>query len=292
MKKLLIFLSIITYFGVLAYSIENTDFLSLQGLSARTLAMGEVTTMLDLGADSVFANPAVLQNSKRLEILTSYARPLEESTQLGFAAGPFNTPYGSFGVGALSFRPDLLTRTSTVNILGDFQANDSAIILSYSKSFFDNLLLGVNLAHLTSIIDTNSATAWSTDAAVTYKVLPNFSLSAIGKNIFSTNLKWNTSSGAEETLARQLIVGGAGSLQLFDRKLNLAGQLASTSLRSEVALGMEYEATRYASLRLGTNSRYPLSLGLGLNLWQLRLDYAYLTQQYFNTQKVTLSILF
>lgn len=294
MKKSILVYTIFIILAGFAVAVENTDFLTMQGLSARTIAMGEVNVMPDLGADSVFANPAVLGNSSHLEILTSYARPLAESSQIGIAAGPWTTAYGRFGVGLINFTPDSLTETNTVNILGDLHANDSAVILSYSNRVFENLSYGLNLAYLNTTIGTSQASAWSTDAAISYKFIPQFALSVIGKNIFSTNLKWNAASNAEEKLARQLVIGSAGSLQVFDRKLSLAGQLSTTgsNSKSDLAFGSEYEVTRYAALRIGTNSRYPMTLGLGLYLWQLRLDYAYLTQEYYNSQKITFSILF
>jgi len=290
MNKYILITTLFLLTAVASLAVENKDFLSYQGLSARTLAMGELTGIKTCGADAVFSNPALLVSEKRMEILSSYSNPLGQSTQWGIAVAPISLGVGKLGFGYLGFQPDTLKQTSTTMIIGDLAADDKTLLLGYGIPLFSGISAGVNMGYVESTIGSISGTGWTLDAGALYRCSDSLSLTALIKNLFATSLSWT--NGTNETFARQYSVGAELEVELMNNPAVLELKMANQSFGDalEVSAGAEYVYNRFLSLRAGTNARYPVTLGLGLNLWNLTLDYAYLAQSYFSTQKISFSI--
>lgn len=176
-------------------------------------------------------------------------------------------------------RPDL-------NRITFFNAADWAVYFSYAKQFAENLSYGVNLKLIRRNIGEFHGTGIGFDVAALYTPSENLSFGANFQDVTTTLVAWNT--GTNELISPTLRIGGTYLVDVLGGRL---GPVFDTDIRFEgrkfsaiahvgpVSLdphgGIEFDYKKMVALRVGYNDIKNLTLGAGVHLRKLDIDYSF-----------------
>lgn len=263
--------------------------LSLAGVGARPMALGQAYTAVADDTNAVFTNPAGLGGQNSWGITTMSTKLLNR-VDYKLVGAVYPTELGTFGIGYLSASTPagyLTTDKVSISSASAISYGSSMINLSYGRdlseamhmnSTLGKLYVGANVKALSSTFNGVDGTGngSSCDVGLIFKPNDRLSTGLTFKNIGS-NITWN--SGADEKLARSL---NAGAAYNFDRGL------ASLDLQMGGGLsllrgGIEYQPFNLLVLRAGLNQSVTglnetannLSGGVGVKLNGFTFDYAY-----------------
>lgn len=284
------------------------EFLSL-GAGARYAGLGGAGVALSNDVTAGYYNPANLS-----KILYPQIAVFHESR----FAGLFNYDYGAgalpidslqtvaasiirFGYGEIKdTRNALIDRDGNGEINEDDRidpsrirlgsAADWAFIGSYARVINERLSVGGNVKILyRSILDTS---AWGVgiDLGARYTPLNNLELGATLFDATKSTLAWET--GHQEFIVPSLRLGGAYLLNIAEKHgisptvdaiLRFEGRHETTMLdlnfaSMDVAAGLEYAYANKVFARAGYSELGQLSVGAGLKLPKLNIDYAFTTE--------------
>jgi len=167
-----------------------------------------------------------------------------------------------------------------------FNSADWAIYFSYAKQYSEHLFYGANLKLIRRDIGEYHATGIGFDLGGIYQPTENFSLGANVQDITTTLIAWNT--GTNELISPTLKVGGAYLFEIFGGRL---GPSFDTDIRfegrkfSSIAYlgpmsfdphgGIEFDYKKTVALRVGYDNVKNLTLGAGVHLRKLDIDYSF-----------------
>ena len=179
----------------------------------------------------------------------------------------------------LDGRPDLTQITY-------FNAADWAVYFTYAKQQSEHFSYGANLKLIRRDIGDFHATGIGFDLGGLYTPTPNFSLGFNAQDITTTLVAWNT--GTNELISPTLKVGGAYQFELLGGRF---GPVFDTDVRFEnrrfsaianlgpVSFdphgGVEFDYKKVVALRVGYNDVKSLTLGAGVHLRKLDIDYSF-----------------
>ncbi len=168
-----------------------------------------------------------------------------------------------------------------------FNAADYAFFITYSKRQSEKFSYGVNLKVISRSIDNGSAWGLGFDLGAIYSPSPNFRLGANLQDITTTYLAWNT--GRKELITPTAKVGGSYDIAIFktgritpaldfdirfeNRKFASLAHLGPVSF--DMHAGMEYGFKDLFAIRVGYNDVKQLTLGAGIKLPKLNIDYSF-----------------
>lgn len=282
-----------------------SEFLSL-GAGARSAGLGGTGTALSNDVTAGYYNPA------NLSLLTHPQIAIFHESRF---AGLFNYDYGAgalpidarqtvafsiirFGAGDISD-----TRNALIDVNGNGEideddrldpnlirigsAADWAFIGSYARTINDKLAVGGNVKILyRSILDT-SAWGLGIDIGARYQALEHLRLGATLFDATKSTLAWET--GHQEFIVPSLRLGGAydltiagkhGIIPTLDAVFRFEGrsEAANADLgfaSMDVAAGLEYGYNEKFFARAGYSELGQLSIGAGVKLPKLNIDYAF-----------------
>lgn len=185
-----------------------------------------------------------------------------------------------------------------------FNAADWAFIATYSKRQSDKFSYGVNLKVITRSLDEGSAWGIGFDVGAVYNVTPKFRVGANMMDITTTLLAWSP-TGRKELITPTAKVGGSYDIEFlktgritpavdFDvrfenRKFASLANLGPVSF--DMHAGLEYGFKDLFAIRVGYNDVKQLTLGAGVKLPKLNIDYSFAkfdgTDQLGNTHRVS-----
>jgi hypothetical protein len=290
------------------------DFLQL-GNGARSLAMGNAVIAIVTDATSGYWNPAGLSETPFVSATGMHEARFDNTVQYDFASIAF--PLGKNSGAALSILhvgiSDIKdTRSAFVDVYGDgifhgddyidytkvtsFGNYDWGILFSYGQKKDSLFSYGATAKVIFRKLDQeNHATGFGIDLGARYHITPELTLAAVGQDITTTLLSY--SSGDKELVSPTLKLGAAylwdvlsNSDHLFlptidaDIRFENLGSLAEVHagpLSADLHFGLEYQFKKLIALRAGYNDLKMLSLGAGVHLPKLDVDFAY---QSFNAQ--------
>ncbi len=187
-----------------------------------------------------------------------------------------------------------------------FNSNDYAFYLTYSKKHSDNFSYGANFKVIRRTIAEESAWGLGFDLGLHYKPMERLLLGANIQDITTTYLAWST--GKKENISPTAKIGGAYILDVpflngtiipavdFDIRFENR-QTASNFYVGPMSFdfhgGLEYTYNNLFSIRGGYNEIGNLTLGAGVKLPKINIDYSFAKfdgdDQLGNTHRISLT---
>jgi hypothetical protein len=290
------------------------EFLQL-GTGARSLAMGGAAIAITNDPTSGYWNPAGLSELQYPGIAGMHEARFDNTVQHDFAAIAF--PLGKDGGASISVLhigiSDIKdTRSAFVDRNGDgilngddyldyskvtsFGNYDWGVFFSYGQKKDSLFSYGATVKVIFRKLDAdNNATGFGIDVGAKYHLTPSLTLAAVGEDITTTLLSY--SSGTKELVSPTLKLGAGYLWDIFSDSTHLLLPAVDADIRfenlgslSEVHLGpissdfhfgLEYQFKRIIAIRAGYSDLKMFTIGAGVKLPRLSIDYAF---QSFNGQ--------
>lgn len=316
------FLSVKAETGVAKYA---GDFMSL-GVGGRALGMGGAFVALASDVTAGYWNPAglsrinypqfTLMHDEQFGSLVNYdygavAIPFGSRTSLGFSVIRLgvddiaNTQQAGYNL----VTGDPLSDPNDPNFRVDpsrvtyFNAADWAFYFTYSKKETDDFTYGANVKIIRRELGDASATGIGLDVGLWYRPFENVQLGANLQDITTTFLAWTT--GRNELISPTMKIGSAYFIEAFGGRFAPAvdfdvrfenRRYASTAHLGPVSLdlhsGLEYQFKSLVALRIGYSDVKQLTMGAGVRLPKLNIDYSFAKfdgiNQLGNTHRISL----
>lgn len=284
------------------------EFLAL-GVGGRALALGGAYVGLARDASAGYWNPAALSMLNYPEIQLMHEERFAGLLNYDFGSVAF--PVGtdaSIGVSVIRLGVDNIadTRLAGVDVNGNpvspdqyenavrlnydkityFTAANWAFFLTYALRHSETFSYGFNVKLIRHTIANTSALGIGFDASLLYSPFNDFSLGVNIQDITTTLVAWST--GTNELISPTVKVGAAYSLEIlggvlspvFDvdvrfenRKTASVAHLGPVSFDPHA--GIEYDYKKAVAFRVGYSDVKQVTLGVGLHLRKLDIDYAY-----------------
>ena len=201
---------------------------------------------------------------------------------------------------------------STGEAEGYFGDSENAFMFSFARKFeFElnlggglspdwipsELAIGVSYKYIDQHLDNSRGSGQGIDAGALFRMMSNrkaegapFRSIAFGVNlqdVAKTTVKWNTASNAKDVAALTLKVGAAVSQWIQPLRTDLTLVFDKDTGESEgTYFGGELAIKRVVALRMGSHDN-DLTVGVGLRIKNLRLDYACVGYQLQTTHRVS-----
>ena len=247
------------------------------GAGARPIAMGGASAAVTDDATATVWNVAGLSKVKSTAVASMYnARDNDLDRKHNFLAIAKSVEgIGTFGIAWINAGVDDIDRYSSSDVHeGSFDSSENAFLLSYG-AVFDPVRLGGGIKVLHQKLDPQDDDTdlgfGGLDVGVMADPVEAITLGLTIQNIFG--------KVADANVPIQVRLGVALRL-LPEESLLLAVDLdkAFVELEGETALlhmGVEYWAADLIGFRLGVTSERDFSAGLGINIEDILVDYAY-----------------
>lgn len=305
MKKIL-FLIIFLSVNLFSQSFVKygNEFLKI-GVGGRQLGMGGAGSSVISDVTSGFWNPSALANLKETEFILQHDERYGELVNFDYFALAY--PYKDQFTVALSIIrlgvegiPD--TRNALIDADGNgimdnydridydkvtyHNASDWAFIISYAQKYSDKISYGANIKLIYRDLMSNSAMGIGFDVGLRYIPFDNFFTGASISDVTSTYLSWDT--GRKELIPPMLKIGAGYNFNVFngiltpvlDIDFHFDGRKysAMTSVGPigiDLHSGIEFLYKDIVAIRAGYNEVKQITLGAGLKIYRLSLDYAF-----------------
>jgi len=290
--------------GVAKYAGE---FISL-GVGGRALGLGGAYVALGNDVTAGYWNPAGLARISYPQLTLMHDERFGSLVNYDYGAVAF--PFGSqstIGVSLLRLGVDDIpdTRNAGVDINGNltydpsqfsrvdpnrvmyFNAADWAMYVSYARAYSEDFSYGANVKLIRRELGDHGATGIGVDIGVWYTPLDNLLLGANFQDVTTTFLAWDT--GTNELISPTLKVGSAYLIEAFggrfapamdfdirfeNRRTASLAHLGPVSV--DLHTGMEYQFKDLIALRVGYSDIKQLTLGAGVHLPKLNIDYSFM----------------
>ena len=283
------------------------EFMSI-GVGGRALAMGGAYSALATDATGGYWNPAAIAWVDYPQIFAMHDSRFAGIENYDY--GAVLIPYGSnatVGISILRLGVDGIpdTRNAALDANGNhvpvfqqdgsidyasvsyFNAADWAMYFSYGKRASDDFSYGANVKLIRRSLGDAGAFGIGFDAAVLYKATNELTLAANAQDVTTTLLAWST--GTKELISPTLKLGAAYVLLIGTKHRIIPAcdldvrfenrQFASMAHLGPVSIdphvGFEYTYNRAVSIRAGINDIKQWTVGAGVKLPKLNLDYSY-----------------
>ncbi len=258
------------------------------GAGARSMAMGGAFTGLADDASAPYFNPAGLAFLDEHQLMVMHA-PLFIDTSYNYiaSANPLGDRLGALALSDAMLLSDGFQLRDTNNQLLDENGslNNNAILGSYARKITQKLAVGGNAKFIQQKVAGFSDSTLGMDAGVLYKPAPVISMGLFLGNFNSPSIKLQTS----EDIYRPITRFGLAS-EIFKGRLVLTADMTKVSQQDNLfAAGAELAANRFFSIRTGFNANRSYTLGMGLNMKKLRVDYAFSNTDIGQFNKVSLT---
>jgi len=307
--------------GVAKYAGE---FISL-GVGGRALAMGGAYVALANDVTAGYWNPAGLAHLNYPQIALMHDEQFGSLVNHDY--GAVAIPVGgrtSIGLSLIRLGVDDIpdTRNAGVDINGNvtydpnqfsrvdpdrvtyFNAADYALYFTYAQRYSDDFTYGANVKLIRRDLGDASATGIGFDVGVWYTPFENIVLGANIQDITTTFLAWST--GRNELISPTMKVGSAYLIEALGGRFAPAldvdvrfenRKYASTAHLGPVSFdlhgGLEFQFKDLIALRAGYSDVKQLTMGAGMHLPKLNVDYSFAkfdaTGQLGNTHRISVT---
>ena len=275
------------------------------GLGGRALSMGGAYVAAANDVTGAYWNPASLMRTQYPEIGLMYEQRFGGllNYNYGGVSWPFSKKYSlalTVTRSAVDDMPD--TRNALIDLngngmldpgerldkskIGSFNNADWAMYLTYAFRSSEKLSLGVNLKLVARTLADASAYGVGFDIGAQYAVTPRFFVGANLQDITTTLIAWST--GTNDLVSPTFKIGAAyafdvpGGTLMPALDFDIMGenrQFASLVNAGPVSFnpraGLEYQFRNLFAIRAGYNDTQNFTVGAGVHLPKLNLDYAY-----------------
>lgn len=282
------------------------EFLAI-GVGGRALAMGSAQVAIANDVTSGYWNPAGLARINYPQVVLMYEGRFGNLINYNYGAAAI--PYGndmSFGVSIMRLSIDGIpdTRNALYDANGDgkldmgtgdrlditkiseFSNADWAMYLTFAKRQSENFYWGANVKLISRSLAEYSAFGIGFDIGAVYKPLENLYLGANIQDITTTLVAWST--GRNELISPTAKVGAAYALQIFSGTLmpvvdldlrfenrRFASLFNVGPVSFDARAGFEYKFKNIFAVRAGYNDIKQFTLGAGIFLPKLQIDYSF-----------------
>jgi len=280
------------------------EFLAI-GVGARPLGMGGAFVALASDVTAGYWNPALLSKINYPQL--SLMHDERFGNLVNYDYGSVGVPFGknaTLGFSIIRMGIDDIpdTRNALIDLNGNgildpgerldpdrisrFNSADYAFYLTYSKKHNDNFFYGANLKVIRRNIAEASAWGLGFDLGAYWSPIDRLYLGANIMDITSTYLSWST--GKKEVIIPTAKIGTAYEFDVWkgtlipavdfdvrfeNRKTASNAHLGPVSF--DMHAGLEYNFQSLFSLRVGYNEIGNLTLGAGIKLPKLNIDYSF-----------------
>ena len=284
------------------------EFLAL-GVGGRALGMGGAHTAVVNDVTAGYWNPAGLARIDYPQIVLMHEEHFGNLVNYNY--GAVAIPYGndmSFGISVIRLSIDGIpdTRDALVDrITGqviyditnpyaridyskikEFNNTDYAFYLTFAKRQSEDFYWGANVKIISRSIAEYSAFGIGFDAGAYYKPMDNLHLGASIQDITTTLVAWST--GTNELISPTLKLGAAYGIEFlggtfmptmdFDIRFEnrqFASNFNVGPVSFDVHSGVEYSYKGLFSVRAGYSDVKQITLGAGVRLPKLNIDYSF-----------------
>jgi len=280
------------------------EFLAI-GVGGRALGLGGAYVALANDASAGYWNPAALVRINYPEIMVMHDERFGNLMNYDF--GAVAIPYGpdaSLGFSVIRMGIDGIpdSRNAWVDANGNgvfddnnrpdydrityFNSADWAFYLTYAKKVNEELSYGANVKIIRRDIADGSATGIGFDAGLLYVPLSELALGLNVQDVTTTLVAWNT--GRNELITPTAKVGATYFVEAFggrfapalDLDMRLENRRFSAfahiwRLSIDPRIGLEFEFRNTVALRLGYSDVRQITVGAGLHLRKLDIDYCF-----------------
>lgn len=282
------------------------EFISL-GVGGRALGMGGAFVALANDVTSGYWNPAGLSHLNYPQVALMHDE--RYGSLVNYDYGAIGLPVGpttSWGLSVVRLGVDDIVdnREAGIDINGNptndplkirgydqskinyFNAADWAFYVTYSKKQSDDFSYGANLKVIRRSLGDASATGIGLDIGLWYMPMENVLLGANLQDVTTTFLAWNT--GTNELISPTMKIGSAYLIEVlggrlapaidFDIRFENRRSASSFNLGPvsfDAHVGTEFLFRDAVAFRVGYNDVKQWSMGAGLRLPKLNIDYSY-----------------
>lgn len=280
------------------------EFLSI-GVGGRPLGMGGAYVAVVNDVTAAYWNPAALSNLNYPQL--SLMHDERFGNLVNYDYGGVGFPLGtsaSIGFSIIRLGVDDIpdTRNALIDLNGNgildpgeridpnkvtfFNAADYAMFLTYAKKQSDKFSYGANLKVIRRDLAEESAWGLGFDIGATYNPVGRLFLGANLQDITTTYLSWST--GRKEVITPTAKIGSAYQFDFlngvitpaidFDVRFEGRENSANANLGPvsfDMHAGMEYTYKDIFSIRTGYNDLGNLTLGAGVKLPKINIDYSF-----------------
>lgn len=292
MNKVIFFSLLLISFGSFSYSQNTYDFLRLDG-SARAGALGGSFVSNNDDANVIFYNPAGIELLEGNPASFSFVKHLLDINLATFSYSQEFEDIGRFGAaikyinyGSFDEADEFGTR------LGEFGANEMALIVGYANNLDENFYYGANAKFIYSGIADRSSTALALDLGLHYAIPDKnwyfgFAILNIGSQISSY---YDT----KEDLPLDVAIGVSKKLENLPAKISLDFHKLNQDRDNfgerfkAFTVGVEFTLSKVMKLRLGYDNELRtdfkigstagiagFNAGLGVKVSDYQFDYGY-----------------
>ncbi len=286
------------------------DFLTI-GVGGRALGMGSAYTSVANDVTAGYWNPAGLAQIKYPEIMLMHDQRYADAVSFNYGAGAMALSKDeTVGLSVIVLNVSGIPNTQnagvdangnpispTDNLVGGlsrldyskitfFSATDVAVIGSYAKRASDNFSYGANVKFIRRSIGSTYGTGIGFDVGALYTPFSNFRLGANLQNATTTVVAWTT--GTTEVSTPTLATGASYNLSLgpvnvlpaVDLLFNADNLGASSTvhlgpLSADLRAGAEVSYKNVIAIRAGYNEVKQFTVGAGIHLPKLEIDYSF-----------------
>jgi len=280
------------------------EFLAI-GVGGRALGLGGAYAALANDATAGYWNPAGLARIDYPETVLMHDERF--GGLLNYDYGAVAIPYGpdvslGLSVSRLSVDDIADTRNALIDFNGNgildpndridssrvsyFNAADWAITFTYAQRGSADLFYGANLKFIRRIVGSSSATGIGFDAGVLYSPMENLFLAANAQDITTTLIAWST--GRNELITPTLKLGATYFIEAFsgrfaptmdvdlrfeNRRFASIANIGPISI--DPHFGLEFDFKQTVAVRVGYSDVKQMTVGAGLHLKKLDIDYSF-----------------
>lgn len=313
MRKLRIFvpfillLAVVTFTDSVAQGSGNKyagEFLSI-GVGGRPKGMGGAYVALVNDVTSGYWNPGALSKINYPQF--SLMHDAQFGSLVNYDYGSIGIPFGptaSLGLSVIRMGIDDIsdTRNALIDLNGNgvldpgerldpdkittFNSSDYAFYVTYSKRSSDKFTYGANLKVISRSVGDEGAWGLGFDLGATYNPFGRFFLGANLMDITTTYLSWTT--GKSEVITPTAKIGSAYQVDFLggtftpalDFDVRFEGRKSSANanigpVSFDMHAGLEYSFRDLIAVRTGYNDLGNLTLGAGVKLPKINIDYSY-----------------
>lgn len=229
--------------------------------------------------DAAFINPAgLIDNILKNQAQTTYTPLYNLDTKYTAYSYVYNLSKLSIALTTNQLTIDNIPNTltdfnTTREIKGYFGDKETSYNLHLATSLDKQTSIAISIKSIKQKLYDKSSKGTGIDISLKHKQNNNLNLGLVIKNITTTKIKWST--GTEEKLTPSYQLGLSKKTNNLQLEIDLKKQ---KDTRAEILGSVQYTLSPLLQLRGGYNNQ-GLSLGIGLTISNLILDYGYQNQQ-------------
>ena len=275
-------------------SVHSASYLMITdlGSSAEMIRRGNIEGF-SVGSNAIFENPASLHHVNMLSTSVFASQIMKEVNYRNLSVA-IDSGVGVFGIGYMDAGVDDIPQTrmngSVVEAIGVFSYKNRVIKVGYQNSITEDLHLGVNAVGYMNEIHTYTGSGYNLDAGILYS-FSELDVSLFARNLVPTKIEYSDTEDpqykGEESLPLQVVFGVSYPFGDID----ILGQFKFDGVNTLMSAGLDYTpgflfdmltiSGGYKEFSVLDNISSTITLGVGLNLFGLSIDYAYEKSDHF-----------